>query len=204
MSKERPIVFSGESVRAIIAGRKTQTRRVVTVKSDYPIIAAHEHFEPFTDSPKNDQSWTFDLQCEDRIFAKQGVRCPLGLIGDRLWVRENWAGIKTATHKGVWYQVDGKPTDPAPVGGGKWKASRYMPRWASRLMLEVVSVRVERLHEMSHHDAHCEGVIMESDDPLKQCGYKAGFKQSWDKLNKRRGFPWSSNPFVWVVEFKRL
>lgn len=94
------------------------------------------------------------------------------------------------------------------LNGQTWKpvyeqAPPNMPRAAARLFLLVKTVRAERLQEISHFEAQCEGVAMASDDDLKEYGYRAGFKQLWDSLNKKRGYPWDSNPWVWVIEFER-
>ena len=98
------------------------------------------------------------------------------------------------------------------VGKPKWRTSIFMPRWASRLTLEVESIRVERLHDISEEDAQAEGVQVACEGRengngrmlLENSCYKLGYRLAWDSLNKKRGLGWGMNPWVWVVEFRRL
>ena len=187
--KERPILFSGPMVRAILEGRKTMTRRVVK---------PGEMLTP--------------AQVEREVNGGTGaIRCPYGKPGDRLWVRET---IELRTILGnnfpsPVYVADGSHV---VVDGGK-KASNHafirrrvtpsihMPRWASRITLEVTGVRVERLQDISEADAKAEG------SPLAACGapqdgsHKAGFADIWASIH---GTAWDANPFVWVIEFRRV
>lgn len=159
MRKERPILFSGEMVRAILAGAKTETRRI-----------------------------------------KRGGRSPYGQTGDRLWVRETWANINRKRVKPeIIYRAGDDPSDPSNDAprefendGGKWRPSIFMPRWASRILLGVVYVKVERLQDITEAGAEEEGV-----DGRKE------FAALWDKINGKRG-PWRSNPLVWVITFRRI
>lgn len=167
---ERPIIFSGPMVRAILDGRKTQTRRVVKLNASGR-------------AQRKGRNWHLaDPEC---VLA-----CPYGVPGDRLWVRETWQD----GNGGIYYATDGNTAAP-------WKPSIYMPRWASRITLEVVSVRVERLNEIGEEDAIAEG---------SQCAgvpasltNRGAFAKLWDSINAKT-HPWASNPWVWVVEFKRL
>jgi hypothetical protein len=168
MSKERPILFSAPMVRAILEGRKTQTRRIV--KPEH--VAAYHDDVP--------------------ILFK---RFPYGKPGDRLWVRETW-GMFEETHKCIPHYRATHATDVVP----RWRPSIHMPRWASRITLEVESVRVERLKECSDADALAEGCSsadMQSGDRLQDV-----YRRLWESINGPGS--WEANPWVWVVEFKRI
>lgn len=215
--KERPIIFSAAMVRAILEGRKTQTRRIIKPQ---PIEASGikvEHFHPAIIDRLG------DLQPGPEIFGaytddgEWGVKCPYGQPGDGLWVREAFSGEYYLSKFSpsewisslIWYWADGNPHD------GDWtkpKPSIHMPRWASRIFLEVVSVRVERLRDISEADAMAEGIQMhrDGDFPIfttdgKDCwGSTAwsSYRYLWDKINGEGAF-WD-NPWVWVIEFKRV
>lgn len=160
--KERPILFNGEMVRAILEGVKTETRRPVKPQ---PQGEAH---------PPS----------------------PFGEAGDRLWVRETFALERGQ----VLYRADEPPVqppdpfddEPSPrVKGPRWRPSIHMPRAYARLVLEVVDVRMERLHEMTETSARAEG-----DPDLRT------FKDGWNAIYGEQGLGWSANPWVWVVEFR--
>jgi hypothetical protein len=180
--RERPILFSGPMVRAILEGRKTQTRRIINPKWWRCL------------DPENEQ---------DRIAALS--MCPYGQPGDRLWVRETWAMMPDC------HPVDSYPvyraTDPGwddSNSGLRWRPSIHMPRWASRITLEITCVRVERLCEISDEDAIAEGITeQEAEDPTYDGSQPAwAFMTLWDSIN---GFgSWAANPFVWVVEFQPI
>ena len=206
---ERPIIFNGEMVRAILDGRKTMTRRVV--KNASVIIQ---------DWDKNDKSYGPFFEDEYGDSHKTVERCPYGQPGDRLWVRETFSlrddGLVFSYRsdypkKGFW--------EDAPHYGKdiKWKPSIHMPRWASRITLEITDIRVERLQEITQWDCEAEGIIgTTSPSPVNGLPYEtysaAGFKESEPKLAFERlwdsaakpGFTWDDNPWVWVVEFKQL
>ena len=162
--KERPIIFSAKMVRAIQAGRKTMTRRVVKPQ------------------PSVDES-------EERQW-----KCPYGEPGENLWLRETfqWDGVGTD----VVYRADFDDETAKSIvegSGDRWRPSIYMPRWASRILLDVTDVRVERLQDISESDAMSEGVASLDE-----------FKCLWDAINGKRGYSWDSNPWVWVVSFRRV
>ena len=173
--KERPILFSGPMVRAILADRKTQTRRIVKPQS---------------------------AVLTDQMARRLGVRppavenaavipCPYGQAGDRLWVRETWA-LHPETGS-LLYKAD----DAAP-NNIKWKPSIHLPRKHSRILLEVVDTGVERLKSISREDAQAEGM---DNNPGTNCPIDKFFNY-WCYLN---GFDsWDANPWVWVVKFKKL
>lgn len=211
--KERPILFSAPMVRAILDGSKTQTRRVVKHN-----LVVH-----------NDKMGVFDHKGVNyRVNMRNGDRktltqfCPYGQPGDRLWVRETWRAIETAS--ATIYDEDAGNTEAdykatprdvffdCPV---KWKPSIHMPRWASRITLEITAVRVERVQDISEKDARAEGVNpymagvgiidppMFADEYQYRPDYCTGFQCAWDEINAKRGIEFSTNPWVWVIEFKR-
>ena len=188
-----PILFSAPMILAILAGKKTMTRRVIPELSQ-------------TDMPSA-VAWALD-------------HCRYGSAGDRLWVRENfWIAEKEGGGIGVpfvFYSADqdgghvlhGQTCEvPVDAHCGKWgqHPSIHMPRWASRITLEVVSVRVERLQEITEEDAKREGVWGEN-EPYQGVGDLPTdrFRHLWDSINGERGYSWQSNPWVWCVEFRRI
>lgn len=201
--RERPILFSGPMVRAIIDGRKTMTRRVV---ARVPKKAADPRFA---------ESFIFR---RDHLY----LRCPYGQLGDRLWVRESWANInKPGVAPEIIYRADYDDHALAEYGndGGRWRPSIHMPRWASRITLEVTSVRVERLQEITAEDAIAEGIEIVggeySVNPYRNylkgtpgemnthCSSPVRSLQTlWDSINGKK-HPWASNPWVWVIQFRR-
>lgn len=215
--RERPILFSGEMVRAILAGKKTQTRR-----------------------PLNTLHWV--------PRTKELLRYPFGQVGDRLWVRETWAHYQTVAHvQGrtssevsdgrAAYRADGFDTiaqvkehvrsmvgvacEAVEVRGDAWRPSIHMPRWASRLTLEITGVRVERLQDITESDAIAEGIGTEPRGPRSSEVWYQGalhpvkglpkvfpfahqaFESLWDALYGKTT-SWPSNPWVWVIEFRHL
>ena len=213
--KERPIIFSGPMVRAILEGRKTQTRRAVSAKLNRTTHLVDCGGNPFcihTWPAKRLGVCCFD--CNQELLG----RCPYGQPGDRLWVRETW-GItvgetimpiipKSLPDNGrVYYRVD---EEPGSEHWGSWKPSIHMPRWASRLTLEVVNVRVERLQDISTEDAMAEGIYLHekgfytADLNFKNSGASAveAFKGLWQSINGAGS--WDQNHWVWVVEFRQM
>jgi hypothetical protein len=189
---EHPILFSGPMVRAILAGTKTQTRRLVKPAPH----AMCSHVEPF----RGEGGGWIAGDNSGRIF-----QCPFGIPGDRLWVRETWAWSgDTDVHRkdrqkrgDVWWRADEKHNAP----NVRWRPSIHMPRWASRLTLEVESVRVERLQDITEEDARAEGVELPPNDASAK--YRPMFQLLWDSINSARA-TWASNPWVFVVGFRRL
>jgi len=212
---EHPILFSGPMVRAILEGRKTQTRRVMKVQMEY-------------DGGSYWQDGTGALHLIETL-------CPYGVPGDRLWVRETW-GIFDQHHDGLaiayraddigddlgavtWFDVDMEThhkyclRDGVEKADEKWRPSIFMPRWASRINLEITGVRVERLQDIGKdgrkaHDVLAEGISREAIEQWEQYLHKDDapahtYGVLWDTINGKRA-PWASNPWVWVVEFKRV
>lgn len=218
---DRPILFAGELVRAILDGRKTQTRRLVNHRRVGFIGGAGERDNPaewgFADA---DGCWHV-LDRKAPAWTGSGVphdsyrlACPHGEVGDRLWVRESWWHYKSAELEqagfvgGTVTLLDSGPAhfhanekfDPARYAIWRKRPSIHMPRWASRITIEITGVRVERLQAISNGDALAEGVA-----PLQMDHGDARlrFEGLWDSLNGKRA-PWSSNPWVWVLEFRKL
>lgn len=191
---ERPIIFGGEMVRAILADLKTQTRRVIT------------------------PSWQRCLDLEEpEDVAKALAQCPHGRPGDRLWVRETWrfvgvdmnrlgrthsvedAVVEYADGSRRTITVDWQLAEQWMQRQPKRRPSIHMPRWASRLTLVIDQVRIERLQDILQSEAQAEGA-----QPLIAGAYREGFIAIWNGINLRRGYSWESNPWVWVIKFRRI
>lgn len=188
--RERPILFSSPMVRAILAGTKTQTRRLVTPQ---PV-------DGDTIQRESSPGQTFIVgRLRDSENAWRVLPCPYGVPGDRLWVRETFRmgyGSGMAHYR----------ADEDECAGGPWTPSIHMPRFASRISLEVTSVRVERLQAISEEDAIGEGARFGCPDCADLCGHEtslAAFVDLWDSINGKRA-PWSSDPWVWVLGFRRM
>lgn len=198
MTTSRPILFTGPMVRALLAGTKTQTRRIV--KGTWHEAGGYLQSEPGGDEGE----WCFGCS---QLPASFLTRCPHGLPGDTLWVRETFYNDipdgKDIEH--VYYRADGTCCEQIPecscaeVGKVKWTPSIFMPRWASRITLQVTGVRVERLREISAGDCLAEGI-----DPTATRCVIAEYRTLWDSINAARGYGWASNPFVWCLSFTRL
>lgn len=232
--KERPIVFQPEMVRAILEGRKTQTRRLIDPQPNNP--------EMFGVSPV--WGWGvpqgMDRFCVHAAFNEKGRRvdrhlpCRYGQPGDRLWVRESWrcnhiGGIRIEYRAGgKCLEYDEWPENTMPpyalptsviqvrrterqLDGEKiadaWRPSIHMPRWASRLLLEITRIRVQRLPEITREEALAEG----HEDFFHGCYFHdylafpatvANFRRAWDAAPRcRPGHHWGDAPWVWVIEF---
>ncbi|EIV5115825.1 hypothetical protein L8909_003464 [Salmonella enterica] len=202
--KERGMIFNAEMVRAILDGRKTQTRRPIKWKQTR-----------FTEIAERDDGslWPWAEDCErggDIWFA-----CPYGEIGDRIWVRETFRVHSRATDvatlvyrasvRNSWTEqthrvpvaVCNKPATPE-----KWTPSIHMPRWASRILLEITDVRVERLRDLSEEDAKSEGITPPAGGVLPGWEYRINFRDLWMDIYGTDS--WEANPWVWVIEFKRV
>ncbi|CDL45417.1 TPA: hypothetical protein M4206_000874 [Klebsiella pneumoniae] len=209
--KERGMIFNGEMVRAILDGRKTQTRRIMAPQPEQ--------------CPRGGHWWPSNvfktmLHVEDEMQNGKGGwggivgdACPFGDVGDRIWVREAFAsGLSTkstlayrATHKR-------EDLEDGFYDTIKWTPSIHMPRWASRILLEITGVRVERLNAISEEDARAEGII---DGGCLNCGEPEpcgcanpepdatdAFAYLWQSIYGQES--WNADPWVWVIEFKRV
>jgi len=180
-------------VRAILAGQKTVTRRTVR---DVPQWVARTGPDPFGAT-----LYSFNA---DRI---EHVRSPYGIPGDRLWVRETWRPDSSHDPDDTRYRADYQGNEYNDVRDMlPWRPSIFMPRTRSRITLEVVNIRVERLHAITEEDAIREGVDAVSVADVPRNGTlsrRDDFAQLWQKINGKRA-PWGSNPFVWRIEFRRV
>ena len=193
--QEKPILFTAPMVRAILDGRKTVTRRLVKPQ---PVLE-----DAFVGGIFR-QTWIYKDTADPQGWLMHNL-CPYGQPGDRLWVRERFAKDITGCPNGIAYRADHQdPYGDGPANPITWKPSIHMPRWASRITLEVAGVRVEPLQGITEEDAKAEGTtpsIVGADlDYLK---YRAGFQALWDSINGKT-YPWSANPWVWVVEFRKI
>jgi len=185
--KERPILFSGSMVRAILAGTKTQTRRVVKPWTPRPNASAK--------AVPEDVAYLPDFTC-------YRTTCPYGQPGDRLWVREAWA--RTTVFPGT-EMVVYRESDNRTDYGGPWKPGIHMFRRDSRITLEITEVRVERLQDISEGDAIAEGTPG-GHGAIPGYGYNATpreqYRWLWESINGEGS--WEANPWVWAVSFNRV
>lgn len=227
----KPIICNSESVRAILDERKSQTRRVI---KDAPKGSFWER--PHLDNGR--WYWVANLE-NPSIEPKAGLVCPYGIPGDSLWVKETWAlqadldeqlkedGLTPGQigNEGfhVGYKADGSGVYPK-ANLGRWRYSIYMPRWASRITLEIKDVRVERVQDISEEDAKAEGVTSdtlfgfgysgfpnssltdERNPAVKKgdllYGLRGAFAYLWNSINAKRGYDWHKNSWVWVLNLK--
>jgi hypothetical protein len=209
--KERPILFSGPMVRALLDGTKTQTRRLAKGVAEVRDGVAYrpEHTGHGTRGP-------FEYACP--------IDCPYGVPGDRLWVRETWHPCDGGPIYAADYPYPTLADAANFAGVPRWYPAIHMRREDSRLDLEITAVRVERLHDITEDDARAEGFPL---DPVKgvpgilrvtdartgktevhkvrthDFTARGSFCHLWDGINGKRA-PWASNPWVWVVSFKRV
>src|SRR5450759_1583123 len=199
--REHPILFSTPMIQALLAGKKTQTRRVVKLRKGDTVgnISSGGKIEEYIICDKDGDEVPFEFTC------------PYGSIGDRLWVRETWAdGLDASTmkHFAVYKASHGL------LPGQKWRPSIFMPRWASRITLEITGVKVERVQEISGQDVIAEGVDYKDIwgsfstpdydaflDAQEKIAVEA-YQELWDKINGKRGYRWDTNPYIWAIEFK--
>lgn len=211
--KERPILFSGPMVRAILEGRKTQTRRVINS------VTGIGRVTEFQASDTPGYAWTF----RDKRFLWNDMttpnifsRCPHGQPGDRLWVREEWriADSDLCGCGGDYCTCgcNGQPIYAASYSADTrrelmpWRPSIHMQRWACRLVLEITDVRVERLQDVSEEDALAEGAVIGAyyDGATREpTTYREAFSQLWDSL-ATPGARWDANPWVWAITFRKV
>ncbi|HBQ1802296.1 TPA: morphogenetic protein [Klebsiella pneumoniae] len=225
--KERGMIFNSEMVRAIVSGRKTQTRRIMKVQPESNQLG----LLLITDSTKHSDigkyHWAESNATGNHVRSKLFL-CPFGAVGDRIWVREGFfpAPLEMQSEpprKTMWNIAyrDGMQMEklapaeynPTIYNYERWTPSIHMPRWASRILLEITDVRVERLNAISEEDATAEGVppagSLLPDYPgtfLTPKGdfatAKVAFQRLWESIYGEEG--WKSNPWVWVIEFKRV
>jgi hypothetical protein len=191
MPIEKPILFNGEMVRAVLEDRKNQTRRVIKKQPDEEGLSFHIFIQQWINTDGEE------------------YKCPYGNIGDQLWVREtfnsDWCDKTIYKADGGSAKEAGYPNEP------RWKPSIHMPRWASRINLEITDIRVERVQDISEEDARDEGMecLPDFKPTTMYPPYSTVFKKLWDSINgKPRAdgidISWEANPFVWCVTFKRI
>ncbi len=223
MRTERPILFSGPMVRAILEGRKTVTRRPV-MGGQIPRLEYPEQPEPWIAIAQHHPRYGFSVygKTEEECAAKVGVfgACPYGQRGTRLWVRETWATDaqvdaiaprNLSNGEPIYYPADGslRQTGCSMITQGRNRPSIHMPRWASRILLEISSIRIEPLQSITAEQAEAEGVdasmcrqFLETSPSRHECKAAAihGFAGLWQST----GGDWDANPWVWVLEFRRI
>lgn len=233
--RERGMIFNDEMVRAVLEGRKTQTRRIIQERHLYG--GGREPGNWPVHMPEGEEGE------KARLWAANNS--PFGTVGDRLWVRETWSDVNLEGAPAVAYRADGGVRPIAEDDGdeadpklekywfanwypdlisgteGRWRPSIHMPRWASRITLEITGVRVERLNSINYRDAVREGLVQEeynwhsSEYPLDDIAFRASseskrrysspqecFKDLWQSIYGEES--WQANPWVWVIEFKRV
>jgi hypothetical protein len=202
---EAPIIFTTPMIQAILAGRKTQTRRLFKPDLPYPAgsYPAKWHYSVYHETLKGGKT---EESLTDGIGHVRTVKCPYGRPGDTLWVRETWC---TST-KGWIYRADGIEI-PA------WRSPRFMPKNACRIRLLIKNIRVEKLNDISEDDAKAEGVLFRNmpQNPI-YTGYinydkpegipfsssTLSFRSLWESINGKDS--WETNPWVWVIEFQKI
>ncbi|MED5693127.1 hypothetical protein [Enterobacter hormaechei] len=245
--KERGMIFNGEMVRAILDGRKTQTRRIMKVQPQPCNHANWPDYSPDSQWKSYPNGWCCAVCANgttiDHRHHAKGINCPFGAVGDHIWVREAFQGPlvseelleeyraypeKFENPEYCEYAADGEPRpeycdldDNLRHG---WRPSIHMPRWASRIMLEITDVRVERLQDISEEDAKAEGLAeITKDGSLfkfgipDRDGYPGADDNGWPWTEWERNpvdaycklwqsiygeESWQANPWVWVIEFK--
>ncbi|MCF2841950.1 morphogenetic protein [Klebsiella pneumoniae] len=228
--KERGMIFNAEMVRALLDGRKTQTRRVIA-------NVGHDNCLPLQKRTKT-KDGIYTHVMDAHIYGL----CPFGKIGDRIWVRETWSDVNLDGAPAVAYRADDEVYDLMEdkslldedgafnyqdprvrkyqfaawhsdlISGieGNWRPSIHMPRWASRITLEITGVRVERLNSISQEDAQAEGLELTGWRPTYSDPDSGGevmtpydnFAELWSSIYGDES--WQANPWVWVIEFKRV
>ncbi|EAN0642063.1 hypothetical protein ID436_004132 [Salmonella enterica] len=214
--KERGMIFNAEMVRAILDGKKTQTRRIMAIQPEHSELGLRRVIDSKNGRDNGKYFWSQSdargLKMRSKVFG-----CPYGEVGDRIWVRETYQGplfdyehmesyledsSKFYKPEFCVYRADGKPApefydadDNLHCG---WRPSIHMPRWASRLTLEITGVRVERLNSITESDAEAEGVTDTGFGDLLVDGYRYLWKSIYGEES------WAANPWVWVIEFKRV
>lgn len=201
MLKERPILFSGEMVRAILEGHKTQTRRVIRKKKAHGGVLPY--YKPTVDLTQ---------------FITIDDDCPYGQLGDLLWVREKFTLECPYGHTDecdnpdhvIYWATESQVVRESITT--RWRASIHMPRWASRITLEVNDIRAERVQDITEVDAIAEGIGKNHPYAIPTEIAKhphmtyltQQFAQLWNSINAKRGFGWEINPWVWVIGFKLI
>ncbi|MGK2387420.1 hypothetical protein ACSJHS_20690 [Klebsiella pneumoniae] len=232
--KERGMIFNGEMVRALLSGRKTQTRREVNLNLDIACLAttydwatslAANHYQALTEEQIQQKAESLRGVIHPVILGNGqmvSIICPHGKPGDRIWVRETFCPVDDTQYGGekwVDYRATPKFEASHPAGWDcapndaealKWRPSIHMPRWASRILLEITDVRVEQLNAISQEDAQAEGMELTGWRPTYSDPDSGGevmtpydnFAELWSSIYGDES--WKANPWVWVISFKRV
>jgi len=205
--KETGIIMNGDHPKKILGGTKTMTRRTWGLEkiNDMPYLWGEPQYD------EEVGMWLFWQQYTGDCIH---IKCPYGHIGDLLLVRETWMPLTHIIGKDkalILYKADGqdkwvqcseeewdKAYYQSKVSPDVWRTSIHMPRWASRITLEITGLRPERLHDISEEDARAEGIEIQVGDYYRTC--KGKFHQLWDFINGKK-YPWAGNWWVWVIEF---
>ncbi len=206
--KERPILFNGKMVRAIIANRKHKTRRIM---KNQPNIDPQTGDWMFTNSNGSQEVHPIEQWIEIQIK----LHCPYGKVGDRLWVRETFGKLQDADGGAYVYRANMQDDDGEDFIKQPWRPSIFMPRNACRILLEITDIRVERLADISEEDAIDEGIesivvmtpLYKNYSKHKLFGdwlstARHSFLTLWDSINGRGAS--LTNPWVWVISFKKV
>ena len=197
-----PIIFQAESVRAILDGRKTQTRRIVKPQPSGDMPGT------YADRYAHGPTWGVWLS-DGRMTEPRVWRCPYGEPGGLLWVREawSWPGEETVLYRADEWARKAQEQALADLNSPQWswRPSIFMPRWASRLTLRITDVRVQRVQEISEADARAEGCHAQEwcTDPasIDRTSARGDYASLWDSINGKRA-PWDFNPWVWALTFE--
>jgi len=203
--KEHPILFSTPMVKALLEGRKTQTRRIIKPQGRAVCFDVAMHKD-------GSDKWPRNLDADERYISD--MNCPYGKVGDILWVRETWGldyfgyarpwhfkeGIKVE-QRDIIYRADDEDRDKRFLLDESWKPSIFMPRAACRIRLEIIDIKVERVQNITDEDSLAEGVLM-NQNIFSTGELKEAYKQLWCKINGSES--WNKNPWVWVIEFKQI
>lgn len=197
--KERPILFSAPMVRAILAGTKTQTRRIVKPQ---PPDVVQSVYRPFPGEPNNWQGYGAGL-------IHWYGRCPYGVPSDQLYVKEAWHTSGEYNRRKPSELPDDAPIEYLEASDygnyfltGRYRHARFMMRWMSRITLDITAVHVERLQDISEEDARAEGVKRHAPGCVADVAYRAPYRTLWESINGRGS--WYANPWVWVICFRRI
>lgn len=226
---EKPILFSGPMIRALLSGAKTQTRRIITPQPTT--------FASFGGKLVDTGAWDWRCRNQSRkclgttwdiLLREMLAYCPFGSVGTRLWVRETWQYSGWTDNGEPWirYAADNSQrliqpdedlsetwadlSDPAntkidgKAADRRWRPSIFMPRWASRITLEVTGIRVERVCDTSERDATAEGVEIIASVDHGSTNPIAAFRALWDSINGKRGYGCDTNCWVWCVSLRRI
>lgn len=185
-------MFSAAMIRAILEGRKTETRRVIKPQPPSRADGQRPHRMEFVGDEEENALFVYS---RGAMTGGWNARCRYGLQGGRLWVRETWSPHfeRTQTASGCVYRADIDP--PGSLEHIKWRPSIHMPRWAARILLEVTAVRVEKVQDITEECALREGCY-------GAISARNQFASLWNSINEKRGFGWENNPWVWVISFR--